>query len=120
MINNPVFFQRIEGAAIFATATFTYFNQSFDSLVYVLLLFAFDVSMLGYLANPKVGAYLYNIVHSLVAPSLLIVLFIINDSQLVLGTALLWFAHIGMDRALGYGLKFTTGFKHTHLGDIGK
>jgi hypothetical protein len=34
--------------------------------------------------------------------------------------ALIWAAHIGMDRALGYGLKETSGFTRTHLGRVGK
>jgi hypothetical protein len=33
--------------------------------------------------------------------------------------ALIWLAHIGFDRALGYGLKYKAGFGFTHLGRIG-
>lgn len=119
-MTNPVLFQRVEGGAIFLAATFVYFNQNLSLLYYVLFLFAFDAFMIGYLTNKRVGAILYNIGHSLTVPAILSIFVITTSNRFLLGLVCLWFAHIGIDRALGYGLKFSSGFKHTHLGDIGK
>lgn len=113
-------FQRLEGFAILAAATAIYFFLGFHWLPYILLLFAFDVSMAGYALNNKVGAFLYNLGHSFIIPAVLITLGILLKLDVAVLVALMWFAHIGMDRALGYGLKKNTGFKHTHLGKIGK
>lgn len=112
-------FQRIESAAIFIAATVVYFHNDFNWLLYILLLFAFDVFMMGYLANPRVGAILYNLGHSFIFPAILGAIYAYNESDVVLGLTCLWLAHIGIDRALGYGLKLPTHFRHTHLGDIG-
>lgn len=119
-MNNPVFFQRLEGAVIFASATWAYFYFDFNWLAYILFLFAFDIFMVGYLANPRIGAFVYNLGHSLAVPLLLVVAALLAVNSFLLGLAYLWLAHIGIDRAAGYGLKFTSGFKYTHLGNIGK
>ncbi len=76
--------------------------------------------MVGYLANQHIGAILYNIGHSLIVPAILLIFVFTTESRFLLGFTCLWFAHIGIDRALGYGLKFSSGFQHTHLGNIGK
>jgi hypothetical protein len=80
----------------------------------------FDLSAIGYLLNPRVGALTYNIGHSLIGPTLLVAIYIATTSQGVLFFALIWLFHIFVDRALGYGLKHAKGFEHTHLGPIGK
>jgi hypothetical protein len=83
------------------------------------LLFVPDVAMVGYARSRRAGALLYNAAHSYPVPALLGALAIGADEPLWQGVALVWFAHIGMDRALGYGLKYETDFKDTHLGRIG-
>ena len=83
------------------------------------LLFVPDVFMAGYARSSRTGALLYNTAHSYPAPALLAVIATMADEPLWQGVALVWFAHIGMDRALGYGLKYDTDFKDTHLGRIG-
>jgi hypothetical protein len=115
-MSNPVIFQRIEGAAVFAAATVIYFHAHLSWLLYILLLFSFDVFMVGYAFNLRIGATIYNLGHSMIFPSLLAIVYLLHSSNFVLGFACLGFAHIGIDRAFGYGLKFSTGFKHTHLG----
>ena len=85
-----------------------------------LLFLVFDISMVGYLINARVGAFTYNVGHSLIGPSILTGVYIATDNQTLLFIVLLWLFHIFVDRALGYGLKHTTGFHHTHLGNIGK
>ena len=80
-----------------------------------------DVAFLGYLVGPRVGAAAYNTTHSYVGPMIVAALAfagILPTS--VLGYVLIWTAHIGVDRALGYGLKYPTAFGHTHLGWLGK
>lgn len=79
-----------------------------------------DVSMFGYLQNTKAGALTYNIGHSLIGPAFLIWLFILQGYDWELFVGLVWFFHIFVDRTLGFGLKHTAGFEHTHLGIIGK
>lgn len=79
-----------------------------------------DLSMIGYLLNPKAGAWLYNIFHhKFVAIGILIIGSGLNNSLLNL-TGVILFGHSAMDRFFGYGLKFEDNFKHTHLGWIGK
>jgi hypothetical protein len=76
--------------------------------------------MVGYLINPKADAIIYNIDPSLIGLGFLTIAYIATDNQVVLFIALLWLFHIFVDRALGYGLKHTAGFAHTHLGPIGR
>ncbi len=76
--------------------------------------------MLGYLAGPSWGARIYNAIHSYVTPATLAVTSILLGSPVLLPFALIWFNHIGVDRLLGYGLKYPAGFGWTHLGRMGK
>ena len=84
-----------------------------------MLLFVPDVFMAGYAKSSRVGALLFNAAHSYPAPAMLATFASLADEPLWQGVALVWFAHIGMDRALSYGLKYETDFKDTHLGRIG-
>ncbi len=84
-----------------------------------LLLFLPDLFMIGYARSSRVGAWLYNFAHSYPAPGLLGAVAVVADQPLWQAVALVWFAHIGLDRALGYGLKYDSDFKDTHLGHIG-
>lgn len=119
-MNSSIVLQRVESAAIFIAATGVYFASDLSWIWYVILLFSFDIFMAGYVFNSKVGAVLYNIGHSYTMPSLIVIAYCLFQTDFLLGLACLWFAHIGFDRMLGYGLKFSSGFKHTHLGTIGK
>jgi hypothetical protein len=74
----------------------------------------------AYLADARTGAIIYNAAHSYMAPMTLMVTGLALASPLVLSIAMIWLAHIGFDRALGYGLKYSAGFGFTHLGRIGK
>lgn len=85
-----------------------------------ILFIVFDLSAVGYVVNPRIGALVYNLGHSLIGPTLLVALYIATTNQGVLFVALIWLFHIFVDRALGYGLKHTKGFEHTHLGPIGR
>ncbi len=89
-------------------------------LFFLLLLFLPDVSIAGYALGARAGATIYNVVHSYVLPLLLGVVGLLLRQELLVTLALIWTAHIGMDRLLGYGLKEPTGFRDTHLGPIGR
>ena len=112
---------RLEGFAVFALSAGAYaFWGQHGWGMFALLFLAPDLSMLGYLGGPRLGASAYNIVHSYVGPAALgyAALFWLGTFWLAL--ALIWSAHIGFDRVLGYGLKLPTGFHATHLGPIGR
>jgi hypothetical protein len=83
--------------------------------MFLLLLLAPDLSMLGYLMNPQVGSVVYNLAHTYVVPLTLAGIGLFASSPLCVLLALIWVAHIGMDRLLGYGLKYPTAFTDTHL-----
>lgn len=86
--------------------------------LFVLFIF-FDLSAGGYLINKRIGALVYNIGHSLIGPILLMCIYMLSANNTILFWLTLWFFHIFVDRAFGYGLKHTTSFHHTHLGVIG-
>lgn len=106
-------------AAVF-TAIFFVSVGGFSWWWLPLLFLIFDISMIGYLGNARIGALTYNLGHCLVGPIVLLAVFIATGSEVLLFISLLWLFHIFTDRALGYGLKHATGFHHTHLGSIGK
>ena len=88
--------------------------------MFALLFLAPDLSFIAYLADERVGAIVYNAAHSYMAPVTLLTLGFGFASPLTLSIAMIWLAHIGIDRALGYGLKYFAGFSFTHLGRIGR
>ena len=108
---------RLEAAAVFTAATVAYHRGGGGLLPFALLFFVPDVAMLGYLRGPVLGARLYNAAHTYLAPALLAGVALVTQRPLDL--ALIWCAHIGFDRMLGYGLKLREGFTQTHLGSIG-
>ncbi len=89
-------------------------------IVFILTLLLIDIFMIGYLVNNRLGAYVYNLGHTITLPLILGFTGYFIDSRYLLAVSLIWLAHIGMDRALGYGLKFESGFSDTSLGHIGK
>jgi uncharacterized protein DUF4260 len=111
---------RLEGLALFVGMTLLYAVWDGSWWVYAILFFAPDLSFAGYLAGARAGAMVYNAVHSYLAPMALMVTGFAMAAPLVLSIAMIWLAHIGIDRALGYGLKYQAGFGFTHLGRIGK
>ncbi|SDF61186.1 protein of unknown function [Halorubrum xinjiangense] len=106
---------RLEGIALFGVATAAYFTLGAPVWLFVVLALAPDLSMLGYLAGARVGSRLYNAFHTYVAPVSLGAVGFVTGLTPVVWVSLIWAAHIGMDRAFGYGLKYPTGFKHSHL-----
>jgi hypothetical protein len=111
---------RLEGLTLFAGMTLLYALWGGSWWIYFVLFLAPDLSFLGYLAGPRIGAIAYNAMHSYMAPMALMTAGFGFAPPLVLSIAMIWLAHIGFDRALGYGLKYSAGFGFTHLGRIGK
>jgi hypothetical protein len=74
-----------------------------------------DISFLGYLAGARAGAAAYNALHTTVGPLALGVTGVLTGTALAVQLALVWLAHIGFDRLLGYGLKYPESFRETHL-----
>lgn len=111
---------RLEGLAAFLVSALLYARTGHGWPLFAVLLLAPDLSMLGYLRGPAVGALLYNLAHTYAASLALATLGLLLGRPLLTALALIWTAHIGLDRALGYGLKRPTGFHDTHLGPIGR
>ena len=105
----------LEGASVLAVSLLAYQWAHGSWLLFAILFLAPDLSMLGYLANGRAGAIFYNLIHTYVLPLLLAGYAAATDHHTTLLIALIWIAHIGMDRALGFGLKYPTHFKDTHL-----
>jgi hypothetical protein len=111
---------RLEGLTLFAGMTLLYAVWGGSWWIYAMLFLVPDLSFAAYLAGPRAGAIVYNAVHSYMAPMALMVIGLGMASPPVLSIAMIWLAHIGIDRALGYGLKYAAGFSYTHLGRIGR
>jgi hypothetical protein len=111
---------RLEGAAAFAAAVALYAHAGFSWPLFAVLLLAPDLAMFAYLIGPRAGAFVYDLAHTyaLALPLALAGFFL--DSSLPSALGLIWVAHIGLDRMLGYGLKYPSAFGDTHLGRIGR
>ncbi len=113
-------FLRIEAAGVFAGALGLYSFAGFSWPLFAILFLAPDLGMLGYLAGPRAGATAYNLAHTYAAPFVLAAGGYAFGGGSALTAALIWIAHIGFDRMLGYGLKYPTRFGDTHLGRVGR
>jgi hypothetical protein len=111
----PKTFLRVEGLAVLVIALGGYLTVDGSLWLLAVLALAPDLSMVGYLAGTKRGALAYNIVHTYTLPLALGALGYWADVRIALLVALIWAGHIGLDRLVGYGLKFESGFKNTHL-----
>ena len=105
---------RVEGLVVLATALILYVDRDY-SLAALGLVLAPDLSMIGYAGGPRVGAAAYNAAHTEAIPLALGAFGAVAGSGLLVQIALIWLVHIGADRLLGYGLKYPTAFKDTHL-----
>lgn len=120
MSGGPRLLLRAEGAALLIVAGMLYGETGAAWWLFAVLFLAPDLSFLGYVAGPRAGAVVYNAAHSLVGPIALAIAGLLLPSLPALALALIWVAHIGFDRLLGYGLKYAAGFGFTHLGRIGR
>src|SRR5258708_33866301 len=115
VVGGPLILLRLEGAAVCAAAILIYAHLGLSWWAFAALILVPDLSMLGYLANARIGAASYNAAHTVAAPIGLLGLAFLLGSPLTMSLGAIWLAHIGADRLLGYGLKYATGFAHPHL-----
>jgi len=118
MLTKPAILLRIEGSLLFAVSIFCYHETHASWILFAVLLLAPDLSMAGYLANGKIGATIYKAVHALTGPVLLLAYALLTANATLLPYGLIWTTHVGMDRMLGFGLKYPTQFKDTHLQQV--
>ena len=111
---------RIEGLTLFAGMTLLYGLWGGSWWIYAVLFFVPDLGLLAYLAGPRAGAIAYNALHTYLPSLILSVIGFALMKPMTLSVAMIWMAHIGIDRALGLGLKYDRGFGFTLLGRIGK
>ncbi|MFU2014093.1 DUF4260 domain-containing protein [Peribacillus butanolivorans] len=104
-----------EGLMVLIAIIYIYSINEFSWWIFLLLLLTPDISMLAYLINNQIGAKVYNLFHTYTISILVILLAVSLSQDTILMVGLIWTAHIGMDRFLGYGLKYTTAFKATHI-----
>ncbi len=118
----PAILLRLEGAIVCTLSLLAYRHLGGTWLAGAALFLVPDLSMVFYLAGPRVGATAYNLVHSYCGPALLasaaMLHLIPGEPSLLLQLALLWAAHIGLDRMLGFGLKYPSAFSDTHLASL--
>lgn len=103
----PRLLPRLEGLALFVLGRGAFSQTGLPWWLYAVLFFIPDLSFAGYGAGPGTG------------PAILLGAGLVLGTSVILGTATVWAAHIGFDRMLGYGLKYTTAFSDTHLGRVG-
>lgn len=119
-LTDPSHHQRLEGGLVFVLSILLFWQAGGMWWLYLVLLFAPDLAMLGYRSNARTGAAVYNAFHNYLLPVALAVAGWLAAVDGLLWFGLVWCGHIGLDRALGYGLKLPTAFQDTHLGRIGR
>ena len=111
---------RLEGATLAAGSLIAYCTTRQAWWLVPVTLLLPDLVMAAYFGGTRLGAHMYNVVHATPLPAALAGLSWWQHDRLALALALVWLAHIGMDRLAGYGLKYGDHFQHTHLGRLGK
>ncbi len=111
---------RLEGVCALLVACLAYHHLDYSWGRFFIFFLLPDISFAGYFAGRTFGAIAYNTAHSYILPLALGILFYHLNISSAAPYLLIWIAHIGFDRALGYGLKYTSGFGDTHLGKIGR
>lgn len=111
--------RHLEGAGLLAGSLLAYTTTGQPWWLVPLTLLSPDLSAIGYLFGTKVGARSYNLTHITPLPGVLVAVGWWQNTSLAVALGLVWLAHIGLDRMLGYGLNYGDDFQHTHLSGIG-
>jgi hypothetical protein len=114
-LTHPRWLLHAEGGVMLAASILAYHQVGGNWWLFALLFFTPDISALGYLFNVRIGATCYNVIHVEVLPAALALVGFLMAEPFLMALACIWFAHIGMDRLLGFGLKYPTRFPDTHL-----
>jgi hypothetical protein len=117
-LTSPKLLLKVEGLLVALVAILMYRELGASWWMFVLLFLIPDVSIIGYLAGTAAGAVTYNIVHTYTIPMILFTGGLLTERSGWMAIAMIWAAHIGIDRVLGLGLKYREGFKATHLGRV--
>lgn len=112
---DPIIAQRLESVAILVLTIGLYINLDSSWWLFGALILLPDISIAAYLVGNRIGQVVYNLLHSYSMPMGIYLLLSSLVTPFILEITLIWIAHIAIDRSLGYGLKFPTNFKHTHL-----
>jgi hypothetical protein len=110
---------RLEGLCVLIAASVAYAKYGFSWGTFALYFFMPDLSFCGYFAGSRVGVVCYNLAHSYIGAIVCIGAGLAFSTPMIFCAGIIWSAHIGFDRALGFGLKYANGFRFTHLGLIG-
>lgn len=111
---------RIEGVCVLFAALTVYAKLGLSWKTFALFFLTPDLSLLGYLAGSRLGSVSYNMAHSYIGAVACLTMGFVLAHPMMITAGLIWGAHIGFDRTLGYGLKYAAGFGFTHLGPIGR
>ena len=117
-LTRPLILLHVEGTVLLLMAIMFYGWSGGNWWLFALLFLAPDLAMVGYLRGKELGAVIYNTFHIYLWPALLAAIGVLTGNWLLLQLSLIWFAHIGLDRMLGYGLKYPTDFKDTHFSRV--
>lgn len=111
---------RLEGLALMLVSLWAYQRSGASWSEFAMLFLLPDLALLAYAFNPRIAAVCYNLTHASLGAWALLMAGVMLEQATFLSWGLIWLAHIGFDRALGYGLKYSVGFRYTHLGKVGK
>jgi hypothetical protein len=111
----PAILLRAEGLVLFAAALALYVREDYSILLLVVLFLAPDLSFVGLAGGQRVGAIVYDAAHTYVGPILLASGALVGEWSTGVQLGLIWLAHIGIDRAIGYGLRYPDAFNENHL-----
>ena len=114
-VSIPNILLRLEGLTVLVATIILYAHLRGNTWLFAALFLVPDVGMIGYLRNPQLGSMTYNAVHTYALPTLLLGAGAATNIPIVIYISLIWFAHIGFDRIMGYGLKYPNAFKDTHM-----
>lgn len=116
VVGAPRRWLQLEGAMLLVGALIAFSTTHRSWWLVPLVLFLPDLFAAGYLGGTRIGAHIYNVAHTTALPALLVGLGCWQHNSIVLVLGLVWLSHIGMDRMLGFGLKYSDRPQHTHLG----
>jgi hypothetical protein len=111
---------KLEELFLFGLALFLFSQLDYGWGTYALLFLAPDLSMIGYIANPRFGAWTYNMIHHKGLAVTLYVLGYVFSTAWLMFAGLILLGHSSLDRVFGYGLKHGDTFQNTHLGRVGR
>ncbi len=106
---------QLEGVVFFLISLYLFHLRDQSWLIFILLLFTPDISMIGYLRNKKIGAIIYNLGHNYILAIAFVILGNVTPNGWMVTYGIILFAHVSLDRALGFGLKYPGDFKDTHI-----